>query len=93
MEEDSLNIDDLVKLKTLKDVKFGFELHSDHSTQCNGYRSLCKQIKDLEDLIEKEHELDKDISKKFATEDIFRNFIRTNFLTSKWEEYCKSLSK
>jgi len=93
MEEELLNIDNLIKLESLKEVKALFDLHSDHSTRCNGYISLCHKIKKLEELIDKECELDRNISKKFSTQDIFRDFIRTNFLTSKWEEYCKSLSK
>ena len=32
-------------LETLKQVKFTFELQSDHSTNCNGYRLLCEMIK------------------------------------------------
>lgn len=32
-------------LETLKYIKFTFDLHSDHSTMCNGYRSLCDKIK------------------------------------------------
>lgn len=36
------------ELEILKEVKFMFELHSDHSTMCNGYRSLCRQIEELE---------------------------------------------
>jgi hypothetical protein len=35
-------------LETLKWVKQCFDFHSDHSTQCNGYRTLCDQIKELE---------------------------------------------
>jgi hypothetical protein len=31
-------------LPTLKHVKFMFELHSDHSTGCHGYKSLCRLI-------------------------------------------------
>lgn len=31
-------------LETLKRVKFMFDIHSDHSTKCNGYRSLCTLI-------------------------------------------------
>ena len=35
-------------LETLKQVKFTFELHSDHSTNCNGYRRLCEMIIEAE---------------------------------------------
>jgi hypothetical protein len=31
-------------LETLKHVKQGFDFQSDHSTQCNGYRMLCRLI-------------------------------------------------
>jgi hypothetical protein len=34
-----------MELETLKQVKFIFELQSDHSTNCNGYRLLCEMIK------------------------------------------------
>lgn len=40
-------------LYTLEQIKFIFGLHSDGSTSCNGYRSLC-------DLIEKVKNLDID---------------------------------
>jgi hypothetical protein len=36
------------ELQILKEVKFMFDIHSDHSTQCNGYRSLCKTIEEME---------------------------------------------
>lgn len=35
-------------LETLKQVKFTFDIHSDHSTRCNGYRSLCRMIEEAE---------------------------------------------
>lgn len=38
-------------LETLRRVKFIFDIHSDHSSRCNGYRSLC-------DLIEKTEKYD-----------------------------------
>lgn len=38
------------KLKILNEVKFSFEIHSDFSSQCNGYKSLCKQIEHLTSL-------------------------------------------
>lgn len=38
----------ILDLETLKHVKFSFELHSDHSTMCNGYRSLCRMIEEVE---------------------------------------------
>ena len=38
----------ILDLETLKHVKFSFELHSDHSTMCNGYRSLCRMIEEKE---------------------------------------------
>lgn len=31
-------------LDTLKAIKFAFDIHSDHSTQSNGYRALCNLI-------------------------------------------------
>lgn len=31
-------------LETLKRVKSIFDIHSDHSTMCNGYRTLCRMI-------------------------------------------------
>ena len=37
-----------IELETLKQVKFGFEIHSDNSSFCNGYVSLCKDIEDKE---------------------------------------------
>lgn len=36
------------ELEILKEVKFMFDLHSDHSSMCNGYRSLCDKIEELE---------------------------------------------
>jgi len=38
---------EFIRLETLKEIKFTFEIHSDHSTLCNGYRSLCRQIEEL----------------------------------------------
>ena len=35
-------------LETLKQVKFTFDIHSDQSTMCNGYRSLCRMIEEAE---------------------------------------------
>lgn len=35
-------------LETLKHVKFMFDIHSDHSTMCNGYNSLCRIIEEEE---------------------------------------------
>jgi len=43
------------ELEILKDVKFMFELHSDNSTQCNGYRSLCRKIEELETKVANEN--------------------------------------
>jgi hypothetical protein len=40
-------------LDTLKQVKFTFDIHSDHSTMCNGYYSLCRMIEEAE--IEQNH--------------------------------------
>lgn len=40
--------DSELDLETLKHIKFMFELHSDHSAFCNGYRSLCRIIEDIE---------------------------------------------
>ena len=41
-------------LETLKHVKFMFDIHSDFSTQCNGYKSICRMIKTKEDEMEME---------------------------------------
>ncbi len=38
----------ILDLETLKHVKFSFDIHSDHSTMCNGYRSLCRMIEEIE---------------------------------------------
>lgn len=35
-------------LRTLKLVKEMFMLHSDYSTNCNGYRSLCSIINEMD---------------------------------------------
>jgi len=35
------------KLTILNEVKFGFEIHSDSSSMCNGYKALCRQIQEL----------------------------------------------
>lgn len=35
-------------LETLRRVKFTFDLHSDMSSRCNGYRSLCDMITEAE---------------------------------------------
>lgn len=35
-------------LETLKFIKYSFKLHSDHSTKCNGYNSLCRLIEKSE---------------------------------------------
>jgi hypothetical protein len=37
----------ITELSVLEDVKSTFELHSDHSTSCNGYYSLCRRIEQL----------------------------------------------
>lgn len=53
-EQPSTPIDDYWKkrceLEVLKEIKFMFELHSDMSSSCNGYRSLCEKIEKLEQL-------------------------------------------
>lgn len=41
-------------LKTLEFIKFTFDIHSDWSTNCNGYRSLCKCISDVKKLQDNE---------------------------------------
>lgn len=38
-------------LKTLRYIKLTFDLHSDHSTKCNGYNSLCRIIEQQESII------------------------------------------
>ena len=35
-------------LETLKNVKFAFDIQSDHSARCNGYQTLCKMIAEEE---------------------------------------------
>lgn len=35
-------------LEILKQVKFAFNIHSDHSSRCNGYQSLLKMIEQAE---------------------------------------------
>ncbi|MES2285816.1 MAG: hypothetical protein V4547_09030 [Bacteroidota bacterium] len=35
-------------LKTLRAIKLAFDMHSDHSTRCNGYVSLCKLLEQKE---------------------------------------------
>lgn len=35
-------------LETLKWIKFTFDICSDHSTMCLGYKNLCKRIEELE---------------------------------------------
>lgn len=37
-----------IDLETLKYVKFMFDIHSDFSQQCNGYRSLCDLIETMQ---------------------------------------------
>lgn len=34
-------------LKTLEQIKYLFDLQSDNSSQCNGYRLLCKEIENV----------------------------------------------
>lgn len=38
----------ILDLETLKHIKFLFDIHSDNSTMCNGYRSLCRMIEEIE---------------------------------------------
>lgn len=40
------------RLHTLNDIKFAFDIHSDSSTFCNGYRSLCRIIKEEEEKLQ-----------------------------------------
>lgn len=40
-------------LETLKQVKTMFGYHSDYSTNCNGYHSLCKMIEEAENIVNK----------------------------------------
>lgn len=35
------------KLEILNHIKSGFEVQSDYSTQCNGYKYLCREIEEL----------------------------------------------
>jgi hypothetical protein len=35
------------KLEILNSIKSGFEVQSDYSTQCNGYKYLCREIEQL----------------------------------------------
>lgn len=39
---------DKLDLVTLKHIKFMFDIHSDFSTKCNGYKSLLRIIDDVE---------------------------------------------
>ena len=39
-----------LKLEILESVKLTFEIHSDYSTTCNGYKSLCNQIDTLKNI-------------------------------------------
>lgn len=48
-----LNLLNRLDLDTYKQVKFTFDIQSDHSTMCNGYRSLCKTIEEIENEIDK----------------------------------------
>lgn len=41
-------VSDEDRLIVLKEVQFMFNLHSDMSSRCNGYNSLCEMIKKLE---------------------------------------------
>lgn len=38
------------KLEILNHIKSGFEVQSDYSTQCNGYKYLCREIEELKAL-------------------------------------------
>ncbi len=61
---------DEYRLEVLESVKLGFDICSDHSTFCLGYRNLCDRIRR-----EKSHEpLDKNISavKSITEEELFR---------------------
>ena len=35
------------KLEILNHIKSGFEVQSDYSTQCNGYKYLCREVEQL----------------------------------------------
>lgn len=41
-------------LETLKHVKFSFDIFSDHSSRCLGYKSLCNMIEKEEARIKEE---------------------------------------
>lgn len=43
-------MEEKLDLKTLKSIKFSFDICSDHSTLCLGYRNLCRKIEELEKL-------------------------------------------
>ena len=46
-------ISDELELKILKKVKMSFDIHSDHSTNCNGYRSLIAKIESIKSKLKK----------------------------------------
>lgn len=58
-------------LPTLEFVKFSFDIHSDHSTQCNGYKSLCQMIEETESLPLKEEQ-------KSVTDDKYGYLMKSN---------------
>ena len=66
-------------LETLKQVKFTFELHSDHSTNCNGYRRLCEMIIEAE----------KEASQQTAVEWLYNHLFPTKLDASTEEEWNK----
>lgn len=59
-------------LYTLESIQFSFQLHSDMSCDCNGYRSLCEYIKEAKKLQEndsKPHNFPKTPPSKHVIED------------------------
>lgn len=66
-------------LETLKQVKFTFELHSDHSTNCNGYRRLCEMIIEAE----------KEALQQTAVEWLYNHLFPTKLDASTEEEWNK----
>ena len=42
-----------IELQIMLDIKFTFEIHSDSSSHCNGYRSLLEKIKEKKKEISK----------------------------------------
>ena len=73
-------------LETLKQVKFTFDIHSDHSIMCNGYRSLCRMIEEAEKEVN-ENFVQPDVIKSVCDKCRFKNECR--FIEMNTEQNCK----